>query len=759
MYVRFQIRAVTQPGEAIALVGAIPEMGLWDVMQGVRLRTHANHYPLWWADIELNDDTDMQRSDRRLEYQYVRFGLNGRVAWEALGVNRWVPLAAKPLPSPVIVEDGWFGDMPLYPYGYFAEPVAQSPAPQSQAGLKIVVLGSSVALGCSAWLLQGWAWHLGRALQHHYGHQLVNVSELGANVSTTIARFSRVVTPEQPDIVIIALSLGNEGLASSAPRHHRDLQRRFENGLQQLVKMTRELGAYPILGSVYPNGDYTPEHYGLLQETHQRLLTWGLPVLDWFAALEDGQGRWKAGIAFDAAHPNTKGHRLMYAAIDLTLFHRTKADLAAQQHAQPPEALPLYQDNWGFHVFVCKTEQSLRLLNTTPHPYTISPTWQALQTALQTAPARAGLYIAEAQADEQNAATVLSLFVRDQGTIETTLTIPPTTDLTFYPAFHFFAAQGSQTLFDDGHVSILKVSERRLYVINESAHAYNIQPMWQAVRAALKAMPSGVYEDPCHPDVPFRTLIIGNDGLESRVKVPAQSAMMLEYKSSLAAVSRVAIIPLGDRCAMRMLLYKMEYDGPAFPFDLTRTTNLADVADIIQNGFHDMWKPMSLHYNHEARRLYHTKWTGLSFAHEVEDSDDPLHDLSPVYERMRVRYTARSRRFWYVLQKSDKALFVRTGLCDRAAVLDLVQKLETKYQGKPFHLVLLSPQASDEFANLPNVLHYNLELNPDRMYEDLGYWLECTEVMRGILHSLGVSSKNLFWCPPNLPKESSDCWW
>ncbi|PSB34123.1 CBM20 domain-containing protein [Stenomitos frigidus] len=104
MYVRFQIRAVTQPGEAIVLVGSISEMGLWDVVQGVRLHTNAADYPLWWVDIELNDDEAMPRSDRRVAYKYVRVCLNGRVAWEAFGVNRWVPLEAKPLPSPIIAK-------------------------------------------------------------------------------------------------------------------------------------------------------------------------------------------------------------------------------------------------------------------------------------------------------------------------------------------------------------------------------------------------------------------------------------------------------------------------------------------------------------------------------------------------------------------------------------------------------------------------------------------------------------------------------
>jgi hypothetical protein len=35
----------------------------------------------------------------------------------------------------------------------------------------------------------------------------------------------------------------------------------------------------------------------------------------------------------------------------------------------------------------------------------------------------------------------------------------------------------------------------------------------------------------------------------------------------------------------------------------------------------------------------------------------------------------------------------------------------------------------------------------------LGHWMYCTEVMRGILEFLGVSSKNLFWCPPKTPKK------
>ncbi|MDZ7969881.1 MAG: DUF1796 family putative cysteine peptidase [Nostoc sp. DedSLP03] len=742
---RFQISAYTQTGESIGLVGSNPELGLWDISKCVHLRTSGDRYPLWWTD-----EIDIQESggQQRVEYKYVLFDVNGNAQWESLlNTNRWIPIDSKDRASTIIVDDGAFGYLQPYPFGYIEKPAVKIPLDKEPEGLKIVVIGSSVALGHKAWFLKGWVWLLAQALQQKYGHKLVNVSEVGANVSRTIARFPWFVTPEKPDIVIIALSLGNEGLAYSSPHERRAVQRRFENGLQQLVKMTRDIGAIPILGGVYPNGDYSLEHYWLLRDTHKRMLNWGVPVLDWLAAVDDGQGRWKAGTSFDPAHPNTVGHSLMYQQIDQQLFDIHKDELAKEkQRFQQPNEFPIYFDNVGFHVSVCMEEKRLRIVNRSQYSYTIAPYWQELQTALQSkAGLIPGIYIAKSV----KSGTLPFLAVED-GAIATTINIPPGADLEYSAAFNLFSP--NNVLFYDGHLGILQADERHLWIINESDNEYNIQPMWTEVCNALKAMPSGVYEDPLYPDALFRTMMIGKDGLESRVKAPPKSAVFFQYKCELSDISRVAILPLGDRCAVRMMLYKMEYDGPAFPFDLTRTTNIADVADAIEIGFDDMWNPTFLHYSPDAGRIYHGKWSSLSFAHEVEETDDPTNDMSPVYERMRVRYTARAERFWYALRHCDKVLFVRTGIGDRGGVLDLVNKLEKKCQGKPFHLLLFSPQSGDEFLDLPNVLHYNVEFNPDRMYDNLGHWMYCTEVMRGILESLGVSSKNLFWCPPKIPK-------
>jgi lysophospholipase L1-like esterase len=742
---RFQISAETQPGEVIGLVGSTPELGSWDANHCIRLQTNGDRYPLWWADVEFQVQAD---SPSTIHYKYVRLKPNGKVEWEAWGSNRWVPLEVNP-PAAIVVEEGWLGTVPPCPYGYYQHPVDQEPLPKGKDGLKVVVLGSSVAMGCSTWLLQGWAWQLGQALHEAYGHQLVNRSQLGANVSATIDRFPQIVVPENPDVVIIALSLGNEGLAYCPPYQRRAVQRRFESGLQQLIKMTREIGAIPILGGLYPNGDYNPEHGWLLRDTHERMLSWDVPVLNWLDAVEDGQGRWQKGLSFDVAHPNGVGHRRMAEAIALDLFNIPKADVAqAHQHSQHRDEIPVFRDNWGFHLFASRDKKQLRIINTTKNPYTIAPYWDELQAAVQGAGAMPGIYVAQNVPE----GTLPFLAVREDGRVDTTVDIPPSADVTYQSTFDLFSPHNSQILFYDGHLGILKEDDQHLRLINETDEEYNVHPMWKEVRSALKAMPIGVYEDPLHPDAPFRTLMIGSDGLESRVKVPPRSAMLLQFTSPLSAIRRVAILPLGDRCAARMLLYKLQLDGPAFPFDLTRTTLLSDVADMVANDFHDMWNPALLSYSPSDRRLYHRKWTGLSFGHEVEDTEDPLQNMAPIYERMRVRYSARAERFLYTIRHADELLFIRTGGTTRGYMLDLLHKLELKCQGKPFRVLLISPQPSEEFADLANVIHYDLEFNPDRMYADLDNWMYCANQMGDILTSLGVSSKNLFWCPPNPPK-------
>jgi lysophospholipase L1-like esterase len=734
---RFQVRANTQPGEYIAIVGSVPKLGMWSPQGALPLSTDADRYPLWTIEL---DPSHLISAENRLEYQYLHVKPGAKTEWESHLKNRSVPI--EPTPEMLVIDNGYWGTIEPYCYGYYEQGTQPLILPQGPQGLKVVIVGSSVAAGCSSWKLRGWSWLLQQELHRRFGHQVLNHAKLGANVTNIIDWFDDLVRHHRPDIVIIALSLGNEGLASVPAHEYKAVQRRFESGLQKLLDMTRSIGALPMLGGVYPNGHYNKDHYAILLETHHRMMCWEVPVFNWLSALDNGQGRWKTGIAFDHAHPNTEGHRLMFAAIPLELFNLDRAQLEQQRQKlhQPPE-VTVFNDPNGFHVLVNPKNKSLRIINPTRHPYIISPAWQDLQEALKTkAKLLPGIYTTK-QNDRS-----LSFFVKGDQTIENLVEIPPGSDVEYHATFHLFSPKTCQILFYDGQIGLLKEDDQRLRVLNETNHEYNIHPMWKEVRSALKGMPPGVYKDAADPEREFGTMMIGKDGLESRIKAPPKSSLTFTYRSDLAAISRVGIIPLGDRCAVRMLLYKLELDGPAYPFDLTRTTLLSDVADIIENRFHDMWNPHYLRYNPHEKRMYHTKWTGLSFAHEVEDSDQNMY---PVFERMKIRYTNRSERFWYTLKHANELLFIRTGVADRNSIIDIVEKLERLCAGKPFRFMLISLQDGRDIADIPHVLHYCFDFNPDRMYQDEGYWMECARTMGSILNSLGVSSKNLFWCPPN----------
>jgi len=160
-----------------------------------------------------------------------------------------------------------------------------------------------------------------------------------------------------------------------------------------------------------------------------------------------------------------------------------------------------------------------------------------------------------------------------------------------------------------------------------------------------------------------------------------------------------------------------------------------------------MWNPDLLSYSHEEGRLFHKKWTGLSFAHEVEEGDDPVCVIQPVINRMRSRYGKRAARFNYVMDEADSILLLRTGDTSRGEVADLMDKLAQKWPDADAKLMLFTRQDSREFAGVRNTIHYDMDLDPDRMNEDPGYAYHCQCRIQHILNQIGVTSKQLFWCP------------
>jgi len=314
------------------------------------------------------------------------------------------------------------------------------------------------------------------------------------------------------------------------------VQRRFESGLLQLIKMTQDLGAIPVIGGLYPNGDYHPEHNWLLRDTHHRMLSWGVPILDWLDILDNGYGGWKSGISLDMAHPNSAGHRLMFAAIDLNIFE-IKGDrlkLTQQAFLNSQKEISVYKDKFGFEILANPEAQNLRIVNNSEHVYNITTTWKELQDALKR---KAGLTFGTSYiVKNDELGTVPLLSVAFNSSIENNVQIPIGADLQYCSALKFFAPQNAKILYYDGHLGILKEGDRVIRIINESNEEYNIHPMWKEIRTALAAIPAGVYHDPANPDAPFRIMMIGDRGLESRVKAPVKSTMLLKYSGCVFAI-------------------------------------------------------------------------------------------------------------------------------------------------------------------------------------------------------------------------------
>jgi Starch binding domain len=125
---QFQVIAHTQPGESIALVGSSPELGAWDITRCIRLRTSSNCYPLWWTDTEIDIQPTKSavgvggassiENHQKVEYKYVKLDVQGFGHWESFGLNRWVQIDSEGRSGTIVVDDGAFGYLQPYPFGY-----------------------------------------------------------------------------------------------------------------------------------------------------------------------------------------------------------------------------------------------------------------------------------------------------------------------------------------------------------------------------------------------------------------------------------------------------------------------------------------------------------------------------------------------------------------------------------------------------------------------------------------------------------------
>ncbi|CAE7263289.1 unnamed protein product [Symbiodinium pilosum] len=717
-------------------------------------------YPLWRSvPIELG---------KGLEYKYVRLKGDGEAVWEFDGHNRCV--SPDVITTSSVVDDGDFGgaldEAFCYPKA-LAEKVDRGSSfnlPDGN-GMQLVVIGDDSGAGHGAKGYNGWAAQLGKLLNQQYGYGYCNAAEIGSCVQETLKKgLSNLLPKPIPQVVVFAFSMELRWLAT-CPEW--DRQTIYDNTMKAFAALAAEawdMGIMPVFAGLTPNSGFEKQQAKLLRDADNEMKRMGVPVLDWLHVISrggDNFGTWAEGLAHSAIHPNTSGHERMFSAIDISIFQPQKVkELLQRREADLKDvARTCFEDGRGMVISYHAKQKELIVENNTDDQYELNPGWGDMQAGLSAAFREApwslqrGLYLSHGS---ENA--IFSIYLGESGTLQSIGQLPPRSVARLRHLGRCLERlpPTSQVLFRDDNLQVVKTETGSLQLFNQAASEYNVHPMWYDVRQATKTMEHGVYEDVSGQA--FRTAIISCHGLQSRVKVPARSAVELQRVGDLQSIKQVAVLPLGDRCSTRMLLHKIEYDGPCYPFDLTRTTSLGDVVDMVATGFSDMWNPDQLYYDGELGRVFHRKWSGLSFAHEVEyeNGEDPIGNFAPIIERMRKRYSGRAARFDWACKNADHVLFVRTGVASRGEVCNLQSRMLEKYPGLEARLLLISEQDTSEFSGLKDFIHVRESFDPDRMYEDMNYWINCAHRFRGILDSVGVTARTLYWCPNDLKEAEKE---
>ncbi len=207
-------------------------------------------------------------------------------------------------------------------------------SPRTTDNKKILVLGSSVASG---WvtsyeekydLKNGYAYRLQRYLMDK-GFDVINKSIPGDDTRAVLARFEEDVLSEDPDYLIIGLSMANEGLETENPD---SVSVSFESGMKEIIQKCEENEIYPVIGLCYANDNFTPVQYGYLKKMNIKLNSLGYPCINFLGAFEDGMGHFPAGFTFDPNHPDDRGHEEFYLAVNPGLFDALKSGIPLPEY-------------------------------------------------------------------------------------------------------------------------------------------------------------------------------------------------------------------------------------------------------------------------------------------------------------------------------------------------------------------------------------------------------------------------------------------
>ncbi len=233
----------------------------------------------------------------------------------------------------------------------------------------VTFFGSSVCYGSGAEKNHGYAWQFFQSGAIDTTHfQYFNASTGGDNTLKVEKedRLGKKLYPTDPDIVVLGLSLGNEGILTPKDDNGREqILEQYRSRLLALADSLHRGGMQPVIVNCYANNNFGAPHYEATQRMNRLINTWPYPSVNVLGTVDDLTGKWVEGYWTDALHPNTAGHREMSYALVPSLFEAIRLG----------KKTPAYDWNKSYVTLTNKdkVEQPLRLdLTSTVHSFTLS---------------------------------------------------------------------------------------------------------------------------------------------------------------------------------------------------------------------------------------------------------------------------------------------------------------------------------------------------------------------------------------------------
>ncbi len=195
---------------------------------------------------------------------------------------------------------------------------------QNSSKVHVTFFGSSVCRGSGAENYHGYGWQIfNSGAIDTTKYKYFNASTGGDNtiIVEKEERITKKLFPTNPDIVVIGLSLANEGIMTPQDDNGREqIVEQFRSRLLAMADSLNNKGVKPVIVNCYAQSLFNKSQYDCTKAMNRIINTWKYPSINVLGSIDDLEGKWVEGYAKDPGHPNTKGHQEMSYTIVPSLF-------------------------------------------------------------------------------------------------------------------------------------------------------------------------------------------------------------------------------------------------------------------------------------------------------------------------------------------------------------------------------------------------------------------------------------------------------